>query len=70
MAKIATVLRGSLAELFELGLPTTHPASIHLEGGTQPSTAKRGLAIADTQQEIECKKAVGQPLVPKRQSPD
>ena len=45
-------------------MAATHPAGIHLEGGTHPSTAKRVLAIADTQAEIERKKGAGQPLVP------
>jgi len=51
-------------------MAATHPAGIHLEGGTHPSTAKRVLAIADTQQEIERKKAAGQPLVPEKKSAD
>ena len=45
-------------------MAATHPAGIHLEGGSHPSTAKRVLAIAETQDEIEHKKAAGQPLVP------
>ncbi|MBI1326407.1 MAG: M48 family metalloprotease [Alphaproteobacteria bacterium] len=43
-----------------------HPASIHLEGGSHPSTAKRFLALEHTVKEINKKKAAGQPLVPNK----
>lgn len=47
-------------------MAATHPAGIHLEGGTHPSTAKRVLAEEDTAREIERKEAAGQPLVPEQ----
>lgn len=41
-----------------------HPASIHLEGSSHPSTAKRFMAIEEAVREIEDKRTRGEPLVP------
>ncbi|MBI5162709.1 MAG: M48 family metalloprotease [Magnetospirillum sp.] len=41
-----------------------HPASIHLEGSTHPSTAKRFMAIEETVKEIDGKRSRGEALVP------
>lgn len=41
-----------------------HPAGIHLEGSSHPSTAKRVLAIEATIDEVEQKKANNEPLTP------
>lgn len=46
-----------------------HPTSIHLEGTTHPSTAKRFLAIEEASKEIEAKRASGTPLVPDLKEP-
>jgi len=41
-----------------------HPQAIHLAGSTHPSSAKRFLAIEQTVEEIQTKKATGKPIEP------
>ena len=47
-------------------LAAEHPRSIHLQGSTHPSTAKRFLAIKKTVEEIQQKRLNNLPLIPEK----